>query len=208
MPGFRQTVRLAEKLALVAFRLSPRPLWFMPLCVVEPYQREPACVASKVCQLGDCKDGLPHVRHAIFCAQRKYSCCCLLLMLSGEIYLRLKPYLVVKISSDIVTKHCCQVCVLSMMFSSLICRIISLRSVPAKKYWHKNWHICLVINIQKKEQRSQYGPLRNTTSHHFKFSLLKWQVNQIYKRNWNWFIHQFDMSRGDFVEAANNILNL
>ena len=29
-------------------------------------------------------------------------------MLSGEIYLRLKPYLVVEISSDIVTEHCCQ----------------------------------------------------------------------------------------------------
>ena len=37
-------------------------------------------------------------------------------MHSGEIYLRLKPYLVVEISLDIVTEHCCQVCVLSMMF--------------------------------------------------------------------------------------------
>ena len=35
---------------------------------------------------------------------------------AGEIYPRLKPYLVVKISSDIVTEHCCQVFVLSMMF--------------------------------------------------------------------------------------------
>ena len=40
----------------------------------------------------------------------------LLLCVSGEIYLRLKLYLVVKISFDIVTKHCCQVCVLSMTF--------------------------------------------------------------------------------------------
>ena len=39
-------------------------------------------------------------------------------MLSGEIYLRLKPYLVVKISSDIVTEHCCEVCVLSIMFAA------------------------------------------------------------------------------------------
>ena len=44
-------------------------------------------------------------------------------MLSGEIYLRLKPYLVVKISSDIVTEHCCQVCVLSMMFCRSDCRL-------------------------------------------------------------------------------------
>ena len=42
-------------------------------------------------------------------------------MLSGEIYLRLKPYLVFKISSDIVTEHCCQVCVPSMMFCRSDC---------------------------------------------------------------------------------------
>ena len=47
----------------------------------------------------------------------------LLSMLSGEIYRRLKPYLVVKISSDIVTEHCCHVCVLSMTFcrSAAVC---------------------------------------------------------------------------------------
>ena len=47
----------------------------------------------------------------------------LLSMLSGEIYLRLKLYLVVKISSDIVTEHCCQVCALSMMFCRSDCRL-------------------------------------------------------------------------------------
>ena len=97
----------------------------MPLCVVEPKEREPAYVASKLCQLGDCEDGLAHVRHAIFCTQRVLVLLLLSLlsMLSGEIYLRLKPYLVVKISSDIVTEHCCQVCVLSMMFcrSAAVC---------------------------------------------------------------------------------------
>ena len=36
----------------------------------------------------------------------------------------LKLYLIVKISSDIVTeKHCCQVCVLSMMFFGSNCRL-------------------------------------------------------------------------------------
>ena len=44
-------------------------------------------------------------------------------MLSGYIYLRLKPYLVVKISFYIVTEHCCQVCVLSMMFCCSDCRL-------------------------------------------------------------------------------------
>ena len=45
----------------------------------------------------------------------------LLAVLSGEVYLRLKPYLVVQISSDIVTEHCCQVCVLSVMFCRSDC---------------------------------------------------------------------------------------
>ena len=49
-------------------------------------------------------------------------------MLSGEIYVILKPYLDVKISFDIVTEHCCQVCVLSMMF----CR-------SAAVCWHGKW---------------------------------------------------------------------
>ena len=46
-------------------------------------------------------------------------------MLSGEIYLRLKPYLVVKISSNIVTEHCCQACIkiLSIMFCRSDCRL-------------------------------------------------------------------------------------
>ena len=42
-------------------------------------------------------------------------------MLSGEICLRLKPYLVAEISSDIVTEHCCQVCFLFMMFCRSDC---------------------------------------------------------------------------------------
>ena len=44
-------------------------------------------------------------------------------MLSGEVYLRLKPYLVVKIACDVLTEHCCQVCVLAMMFCRSDCRL-------------------------------------------------------------------------------------
>ena len=51
-------VRLAERLALVAFRLFPRPLWFHATEWCWAVGREPACVASKVCQLGDCEDQL------------------------------------------------------------------------------------------------------------------------------------------------------
>ena len=43
-------------------------------------------------------------------------------MFSGEFCLRLKPYLVVKIASDVLTVHCCQVCVLAMMFCRSDCR--------------------------------------------------------------------------------------
>ena len=51
-------------------------------------------------------------------------------MLSGEIYLRLKPYLVVEISSDIVTEHCCQ----SMRS---VYDVLPLR-LPAM-CWHDKW---------------------------------------------------------------------
>ena len=45
-------------------------------------------------------------------------------MFSGEFCLRLKPYLVVKIASDVLTEHCCQVCVLlAMMFCCSDCRL-------------------------------------------------------------------------------------
>ena len=36
-------------------------------------------------------------------------------MFSGGFCLRLKPYLVVKITSDVLPEHCCQVCVLAMI---------------------------------------------------------------------------------------------
>ena len=44
-------------------------------------------------------------------------------MFSGEFCLRLKPYLVVKIAPDVLTEHCCQVCVLVMMFCRPDCRL-------------------------------------------------------------------------------------
>ena len=40
-----------------------------------------------------------------------------------EIYLRLKPYLIIEISFYIVTEHCCQICILSMMFCRSDCRL-------------------------------------------------------------------------------------
>ena len=51
----------------------------------------------------------------------------------GAIYLRSKSYLVFKISSDIMTKHCCQVCVLSMMFCRSDSRLCS--GADHDKWW-------------------------------------------------------------------------
>ena len=45
----------------------------------------------------------------------------LLSMLSGQFRLRMKPYLVVQVSSDVVTEHCSQLCVLAMMFCRSDC---------------------------------------------------------------------------------------
>ena len=64
----------------------------------------------------------------------------LLAMLSGEVYLRLKPYLVVQISSDILTEHCCHVCVLSMVFCRSDCRLnmvsdCAIRETPRRTMW-------------------------------------------------------------------------
>ena len=44
-------------------------------------------------------------------------------MFSGEFCLRLKPYLVVRIASDVLTERCCQVCILAMMFCGSDCQL-------------------------------------------------------------------------------------
>ena len=53
-------------------------------------------------------------------SSQEYSCCyyrvCYRCLAVKSIWDWMRPYLVVKISSDIVTEHWCQVCVLSMMF--------------------------------------------------------------------------------------------
>ena len=60
----------------------------------------------------------------------------------GAIYLRSKSYLVFKISSDIMTKHCCQVCVLSMMFcrsDSRLCADMVSDGTIGKLEYHVVW---------------------------------------------------------------------
>ena len=57
---------------------------------------------------------------------------------SGAIYLRSKSYKVVRISSDIVNEHCCQVGVLSMMFCRSdywLCADMHVESTQAPTCW-------------------------------------------------------------------------
>ena len=63
------------------------------------------------------------MRDTLPCLQSPAMVFVLLTMLSGGIFLRLKPYVFVKISFDIVTEHCCQVCVPSMRFCRPDCRL-------------------------------------------------------------------------------------
>ena len=112
-------VRLAEKLTL-EFRPFPWPLWF----------HTPECCGAVEAGTSMCRfKSVPTWRlrgpikrmHGTLSAARALVLLLLSLlsMLSGEIYLRLKLYLVVKTYSDKVTEHCCQACILSMMFAAL-----------------------------------------------------------------------------------------
>ena len=62
---------------------------------------------------------------------------------SSAICLRLKSYLVVKISSDIVNEHCCQVGVLSKMFCHSDCRLCDYKHISdcaiKKLEYHMVW---------------------------------------------------------------------
>ena len=60
-------------------------------------------------------------RHA-YPARGHVQWCCFRCLAVNSV-LRLKPYLVVKIASDVLTEHCCQVCVLAMMFCRSDCQL-------------------------------------------------------------------------------------
>ena len=95
--------------------VSPRPLWFDATeCCVFRFKSVPTWWLCG--PIGACAARLSPARIFVLLSSS-------LLMPSGEIYLRLKPYLVVKIASDVLTEHCCQVCVLAMMFCRSDCRL-------------------------------------------------------------------------------------
>ena len=93
----------------------PRPLWFHATeCCVFRFKSVPTWWLCG--PIGACAARLSPARIFVLLSSS-------LLMPRGEIYLRLKPYLVVKIASDVLTEHCCQVCVLAMIFCRSDCRL-------------------------------------------------------------------------------------
>ena len=123
MPGFRQTVFALRR--SWHSTVPPAPLischWVMrggrqgtSVC---RFKSVPICGPISACAARWSPTKKQNIRVVIeFVSQ-------LLAMLSGEVYLRLKPYLVVKIACDVLTEHCCQVCVLAMMFCRSDCRL-------------------------------------------------------------------------------------
>ena len=120
MPGIPpDSDRLAEKLARLHLRLFPRPL----------SNHATECIGivgegTSVCRFKSVPtsvDRFAHARQTIVRIQPEYPV--LFSMFSGEFCLRWKPYLVVKIAPDVLTEHCCQVCVLGMMFCHPDCRL-------------------------------------------------------------------------------------
>ena len=89
-----------------------------------------------------------------------------IVMPSGEIYLRLKPYLVVRIASDVLTEHCCQICVLAMMFCRSDCRLCA--GMCGK--WLRNHGILLVP--------AQTPPFQHCP--HVWCAALTWQISKTF----------------------------
>ena len=113
--------RLAEKLALLHLRLFPRPFSSHATecsgIVGEGTMQHMSL--QKCANFSDC-------RPISACAtdtriQPEYPV--LFSIFSGEFCLRLKPNLLVKIATDVLTEHCCQVCVLAIMFCRSDCRL-------------------------------------------------------------------------------------
>ena len=103
-----------REVGTVPFILFPRPF-----CLMQTECSRGIGEGTSVCRF----TRMPTwwLRDMLPCLQSPVRVFVLLPMLSSAIYGRMKPYLVVKISSHIVTEHCCQVCILSMMFCCSDC---------------------------------------------------------------------------------------
>ena len=116
--GLRQTVvAWRRSWHCSTWTVSPTPLWCATECsgcigegtTIFHFTRVPT-------SLGGCADPICACATRYPVSNLPPTVFVLLSMLSGAMSQRLTPYSVVKIFSDIVTKHCCQVYLLSMMF--------------------------------------------------------------------------------------------
>ena len=130
MPGIPPDCdRLAEKLALLHLRLFPRPLSSHATECSGIVGEETSVCHFKSVPTWVIANRLAHARQTRLSSWRlAYPILSrvvgwLFSMFSGEFCLRLKPYLVVRIASDVLTEHCCQVCILAMMFCRSDCRL-------------------------------------------------------------------------------------
>ena len=168
MPGIPPDCdRLAKKLALLHIKLFPRPF--------SNHATECSGIVGEGTSVGRFKsvptsviaDRLAHARQTRVSSPRdpagpiqpEYPV--LFSMFSVEFCLWSKSYLVVKIASVVLTEHCCQVCVLAMMFCRSDCRLcagmcgkwlrnqeISRTSVPrVLDCWHSDRPTCDMKNI-------------------------------------------------------------
>ena len=129
MPGIPHDCdRLAEKLVLLHLRMFPRPFSSHATECIGIVGEGTSLCRFKSVPTSVIADRLAHARQTRISSWRlaypilSYPVLFrvvswLFSMFSGEFCLRLKPYLVVKIVSDVLTEHCCQVCILAMMFS-------------------------------------------------------------------------------------------
>ena len=122
--------RLAEKLALLHFRLFPRPFSSHATECIGIIGEGTSLCHFKSVPTSVIADWLVHVRQTPILVEIGLSypilsrvVSWLFSMFSGEFCLKLNSYLVVKIASDVLTKHCCQVCILAMMFCHSDCRL-------------------------------------------------------------------------------------
>ena len=126
--------RLAEKLALLHLRLFPRLFSSHATECSGIVGEETSVCRFKIVPTWVIVNRLAHARQTRLSSWRlaypilSYPILSrvvswLFSMFSGEFCLRLKPYLVVRIASDVLTEHCCQVCVLAMMFCCSDCRL-------------------------------------------------------------------------------------
>ena len=135
MPGIPLDCdRLAEKLALLHLRLFPRPFSSHATECIGIVGEGTSLCRFKSVPTSVIADRLAHAQQTRLSSWRlaypilSYPVLSrvvswLFSMFSGEFCVRLKPYLVVKIASYVLTEHCCQVCILAMMFCRSDCRL-------------------------------------------------------------------------------------